>query len=326
MSHPSAEQNHVDFQTTAQALNNILTEVEKVVLGKRSVVRQMIACLAAGGHLLLEDVPGVGKTTMAMALAKASGLDYKRISFTPDTMPSDVTGFTMFDQEQKRFEYRPGVAMCNLLLADEINRASPKTQSSLLEVMEESMVTVDGVSHAVPAPFMVIATQNPIGFVGTHPLPEAQMDRFLMRLSMGYPSEADEIAMIAGRQLVNPMDHVQQVATPEVILSIRQATRQIHLEESVQKYIVQIVTKTREDPMLSLGASPRASLALMRTAQAAALLEGRNYVIPEDVAVMVPTVLNHRIMLNQQAKMSRISPDELLEKIRQSVKAPFIRI
>lgn len=315
----------MDFQSAAQALNHISSEVEKVVLGKRSIVRQMIACLAAGGHLLLEDVPGVGKTTMAMALAKASGLDYKRISFTPDTMPSDVTGFTMYDREQNRFEYRPGVVMCNLLLADEINRASPKTQSSLLEVMEESMVTVDGTPHMVPSPFLVIATQNPIGFVGTHPLPEAQMDRFLMRLSMGYPSQEDEIAMIAGRQLTNPMDDVRQVASPASVLSIRQVTRQIHLTEDIHKYIVEIVSKTREEPMLALGASPRASLALMRTAQAAALLEGRDYVVPEDVAVMIPAVLNHRITLNQQAKMARVSPTELLDKIRQGVKAPFVR-
>ncbi len=315
----------MDFHQAGQALNGVLSEVERVVLGKRAAIRQLIACMAAGGHILLEDVPGVGKTTMAMALAKASGLDYKRISFTPDTMPSDVTGFTLLNREQNQFEYRPGIVMCNLLLADEINRASPKTQSSLLEVMEEGLVTVDGAPHLVPSPFMVIATQNPMGFVGTHPLPEAQLDRFLMRLSMGYPSQEDEIAMISGRQLKNPMDSVQQVLEPGAILSVQEAARHIHLEATLQKYIVELVAKTRSDPLLALGASPRASLALMRAAQAAALLEERDYVIPEDVAVMLPAVLSHRITLGHQAKMERLTPAAVLEKISQAVRPPFVR-
>lgn len=311
------------FNMASNALNNIIFEIEKVIIGKRNIIELLMICLASGGHILIEDMPGVGKTTIALALAKASNLEYKRMQFTPDTMPSDITGFNMYNREKNEFEYKTGVAICNLLLADEINRTIPKTQSSLLEVMEEGIVTVDGIAHIVPKPFMVIATQNPIGFVGTHTLPEAQLDRFLIKISMGYPSIEEEIAIISNRQTENPLNTVKNVVTKIDIENIQNVCKEVFLDDSIKKYIVDIVNKTRNHNNIRFGASPRASLALMKTSQASALLSGRDYVIPEDVVKMASHVLSHRVILNSQLMFEKNAMDILISDIIKTIISPY---
>lgn len=311
------------FEMASKTLNNVILEIEKVIIGKRNIIELLMICLAARGHILIEDMPGVGKTTIALALAKASNLEYKRIQFTPDTMPSDITGFNMYNREKNEFEYKAGMAICNLLLADEINRTVPKTQSSLLEVMEEGVVTVDGVAHIVPKPFMVIATQNPIGFVGTHTLPEAQLDRFLMKVSIGYPSIDEEFAIISDRQNQNPLDIVKNIITKSDIENVQNICGEVFLDDSIKKYIVNIVAETRNNKQIKFGASPRASIALMRTSQAAALLKGREYVIPEDVVSVATHVLSHRIILNSELRFEKISPISLISQLIQKVMPPY---
>lgn len=311
------------FEMASKTLNNVILEIEKVIIGKRNIIELLMICLAARGHILIEDMPGVGKTTIALALAKASNLEYKRIQFTPDTMPSDITGFNMYNREKNEFEYKAGMAVCNLLLADEINRTVPKTQSSLLEVMEEGVVTVDGVAHIVPKPFMVIATQNPIGFVGTHTLPEAQLDRFLMKVSIGYPSIDEEFAIISDRQNQNPLDIVKNIITKSDIENLQNVCGEVFLDDSIKKYIVNIVVETRNNKQIKFGASPRASIALMRTSQAAALLKGREYVIPEDVVSVATHVLSHRIILNSELRFEKISSSSLISQLIQKVMPPY---
>jgi len=303
-------------------LQQVADEVEKVIVGKRDVITMLLIALLSEGHVLIEDVPGTGKTTLATALGKATGLMSRRAQFTPDVMASDLTGFNMFNKETNRFEYRQGLVMTNILLADEINRATPKTQSALLEAMEEQNVTVDGVTHRLPDPFMVIATQNELGYVGTFPLPEAQLDRFIMKISMGYPTAEQEINMLASRQTDNPLDNIIPVCTKEEIVSLIELVRQINIEPSVYKYIVDIVTATRNHAAVQLGASPRASLALMRTAQSYAFLNGRAYVIPEDVLRMTPYVLPHRLRLSRDARLQHM---DILRDIVKNVKPPFTR-
>ena len=303
-------------------LQQVADEVEKVIVGKRDVITMLLIALLSEGHVLIEDVPGTGKTTLATALGKATGLMSRRAQFTPDVMASDLTGFNMFNKETNRFEYRQGLVMTNILLADEINRATPKTQSALLEAMEEQNVTVDGVTHRLPDPFMVIATQNELGYVGTFPLPEAQLDRFMMKISVGYPTAEQEINMLASRQTDNPLDNIIPVCTKEEIVSLIDIVRQINIEPSVYKYIVDIVTATRNHASVQLGASPRASLALMRTAQSYAFLNGRAYVIPEDVLRMTPYVLPHRLRLTRDARLQHM---EVLREIVKNVKPPFTR-
>lgn len=303
-------------------LQQVADEVEKVIVGKRDVITMLLIALLSEGHVLIEDVPGTGKTTLATALGRATGLMSRRAQFTPDVMASDLTGFNMFNKETNRFEYRQGLVMTNILLADEINRATPKTQSALLEAMEEQNVTVDGVTHKLPAPFMVIATQNELGYVGTFPLPEAQLDRFIMKISMGYPTAEQEINMLASRQTDNPLDNIIPVCTKEEIVSLIELVRQINIEPSVYKYIVDIVTATRNHAAVQLGASPRASLALMRTAQSYAFLNGRAYVIPEDVLRMTPYVLPHRLRLSRDARLQHM---DILRDIVKNVKPPFTR-
>ena len=303
-------------------LQQVADEVEKVIVGKRDVITMLLIALLSEGHVLIEDVPGTGKTTLATALGRATGLMSRRAQFTPDVMASDLTGFNMFNKETNRFEYRQGLVMTNILLADEINRATPKTQSALLEAMEEQNVTVDGVTHKLPDPFMVIATQNELGYVGTFPLPEAQLDRFIMKISMGYPTAEQEINMLASRQTDNPLDNIIPVCTKEEIVSLIELVRQINIEPSVYKYIVDIVTATRNHAAVQLGASPRASLALMRTAQSYAFLNGRAYVIPEDVLRMTPYVLPHRLRLSRDARLQHM---DILRDIVKSVKPPFTR-
>ena len=280
----------------------ILAQVRRAVVGKDEVLARVLLAILAGGHILLEDIPGVGKTTMALAFSRAMGLDYNRVQFTPDVMPSDITGFTLYNKEAGRMEYQPGAVLCNLFLADELNRATSRTQSALLEAMEEGQVTVDGVSHPVPRPFLVIATQNPAGASGTQPLPDSQMDRFMVRLSLGYPAPADEMDMVRRRQGGNPLDSVEQVVDREGLLALREKAGAVYLSDEVLDYIVRLVGATREHPMILQGASPRATLALAAMAKAAALVRGRDYVNPEDVALVFPDVVPHRLLLSPRAE------------------------
>ena len=280
----------------------ILAQVRRAVVGKDEVLARVLLAILAGGHILLEDIPGVGKTTMALAFSKALGLDYNRVQFTPDVMPSDITGFTLYNKEAGRMEYQPGAVLCNLFLADELNRATSRTQSALLEAMEEGQVTVDGVSHPVPRPFLVIATQNPAGASGTQPLPDSQMDRFMVRLSLGYPAPADEMDMVRRRQGGNPLDSVEQVVDREGLLALREKAGAVYLSDEVLDYIVRLVGATREHPMILQGASPRATLALAAMAKAAALVRGQDYVNPEDVELVFPDVVPHRLLLSPRAE------------------------
>ena len=280
----------------------ILAQVRRAVVGKDEVLARVLLAILAGGHILLEDIPGVGKTTMALAFSKALGLDYNRVQFTPDVMPSDITGFTLYNKEAGRMEYQPGAVLCNLFLADELNRATSRTQSALLEAMEEGQVTVDGVSHPVPRPFLVIATQNPAGASGTQPLPDSQMDRFMVRLSLGYPAPADEMDMVRRRQEGNPLDSVEQVVDREGLLALRDKAGAVYLSDEVLDYIVRLVGATRDHPMILQGASPRATLALAAMAKAAALVRGRDYVNPEDVELVFPDVVPHRLLLSPRAE------------------------
>ncbi len=302
---------------------DLFEQIEKVIIGKRDVIKMLIAALLSGGHVLIEDVPGTGKTTLAMALARATSLSCRRVQFTPDVMASDITGFTMYNKESERFEYLEGLVMSNIFIADEINRTSPKTQSALLEAMEEKKVTVDGTAHKLPEPFMVIATENEFGYVGTYPLPEAQLDRFLIKLSVGYPTAEDEAMILYRRKNGDPIETVEPVCSADDIKSCIAAVRETHIDAAIYKYIVDIVAATRTHPFAALGASPRASIALMRAAQSTAFMDGRNYVTPEDVAIMVNYVLPHRIHLTQEAKVKRIGVDYVIDEIMKAVKPPF---
>ena len=274
----------------------VLAQVQKAVVGKDQILARALLAILARGHILLEDIPGVGKTTMALAFSKALGLAYKRVQFTPDVMPSDVTGFSVYDKNTGKLEYQPGAVLCNLFLADELNRATSRTQSALLEAMEEGQVTVDGVSHPVPQPFLVIATQNPAGASGTQLLPDSQLDRFMVRLSLGYPSAADEADLLRRKQQGNPLDQVEQVADAQTLEEMRKATDQVFLSPPVIDYIVSLVGATRAHPLIVQGASPRASLAVASMARAAAFFQGRTYVIPEDVQLVFRDTIDHRLI------------------------------
>ena len=317
------ENNTNNSSKNYELVPKLLSQVEKVIIGKTNVVKMLIAALLSGGHVLIEDVPGTGKTTLAMTLAKATSLSCRRVQFTPDVMASDITGFTMYNKESERFEYRSGLVMSNIFIADEINRTSPKTQSALLEAMEEKKVTVDGVAHVLPDPFMVIATENEFGYVGTYPLPEAQLDRFLIKLSVGYPSAEDEAMILYNRKNGDPISNVEPVCSAEDIKNCIAEVRATHIDAAIYKYIVDIVAATRKHPFSALGASPRASIALMRAAQSIAFMEGRNFVTPEDVAAMVPYVLPHRIHLTQEAKVKRIEVGFVIGEIMKAVRPPF---
>lgn len=317
------ENNTNNSSRNYELVPKLFSQVEKVIIGKTNVVKMLIAALLSGGHVLIEDVPGTGKTTLAMTLAKATSLSCRRVQFTPDVMASDITGFTMYNKESERFEYRSGLVMSNIFIADEINRTSPKTQSALLEAMEERKVTVDGVAHVLPDPFMVIATENEFGYVGTYPLPEAQLDRFLIKLSVGYPSAEDEAMILYNRKNGDPISNVEPVCSAEDIKNCIAEVRATHIDAAIYKYIVDIVAATRKHPFLALGASPRASIALMRAAQSIAFMEGRNFVTPEDVAAMVPYVLPHRIHLTQEAKVKRIEVGFVISEIMKAVRPPF---
>ncbi len=304
-------------------LDATITEIEKAIVGKRDIITVIMVALLAGGHVLVEDVPGTGKTTLASALGRATGLQFKRAQFTPDVTASDITGFNLFNKETNRFEFRSGMAMTNILLADEINRTSPKTQSALLEAMQEKNVTVDGTTYRLPRPFMVIATQNELGFVGTFPLPEAQLDRFTVKVKMGYPNADQEFRIITDRSGKDPLDDVNAVCSAEELEQYSELTGQVHVDDKIGQYIVSFVSATRNHPAVLLGASPRASLALMKCAQALALISGRTYVIPEDVAVMIPFVLSHRIHIKQDEKIKGMTAEQVLSDVKASIMYPF---
>ena len=313
----------VDAEKAYAAASRLTSEIEKVIVGKHREVLLLITAMLAGGHVLIEDVPGVGKTTLAAALAKAAGLDFRRAQFTQDVTASDITGFNIYNRREENFEFTPGLVMTNILLADEINRASPKTQSALLEAMEEGRVTVDGKTYILPDPFMVIATQNPSGFVGTYPLPEAQLDRFSMKLSMGYPTPDEEMRIVEERTAADPLDAVSPVAGAKLISFLRALTTDVRIDRSLYKYLVLLVSATREHRSVSLGASPRASLALKRLSQAYAFMHGRNYVVPEDISDIFRAAIGHRIILKQEAQLGGVTCAAVLEDVLKSVPVPF---
>ena len=296
-------------------------EINKVIKGKEDVIGKVLATIVAGGHILLEDIPGVGKTTLAVAVSKAMSMEYHRVQFTPDVLPSDIVGFSMYNNKSQEFEYKPGSILCNLFLADEINRTSPKTQSALLEVMEEHSVTVDGVTRKVPEPFTVIATENPLGSSGTQKLPESQLDRFMVCLTMGYPSH-DSAVDILRENAANPLSMVEKVLSGEDVITLQTKTNALFVHETMFDYIVSLTEKTRDNTYLSMGASPRGSIALLRMAKAVAVLRGRDYVIPEDVHYIFPDVFGHRVRLSPKGRAEGISINDALEKVFQSVQAP----
>jgi MoxR-like ATPase len=302
----------------------ILANVEKVIVGKR---RQIILALVSWfceGHILLEDVPGVAKTMLARALAKSVGCKFKRVQCTPDLLPTDVTGASIFNQKSAEFEFRPGPIFAQIVLADEINRATPRTQAALLEAMAEGRVTVDGVTHTLEPPFLVMATQNPIDHEGTFPLPEAQLDRFLMRFSLGYPNMDDELKMLERLQKEHPLDRLQPVVAPEEIVACQQAARQVHVDDKVRKYLTQIVHDTRTCDDLSLGGSPRASIALFRTSQALAAASGRDFVQPDDVKRVAGPVMTHRLILRPESRLRKITAESIVEEIVAEVPVPIL--
>lgn len=300
-------------------------EISKVIKGKGEAVQLILTALLAQGHVLIEDVPGVGKTTLAMALGKATGLSFRRAQFTPDVMASDITGFTMFNREENRFEYRSGLVMTNILLADEINRTSPKTQSALLEAMEEKRVTVDGVVHQLPEPFIVIATQNSQGYVGTFPLPEAQLDRFMIKISMGYPTVEEETGILLDRLGENPANEVRPVMTAEQLSACIAEVQQVNFAESLCRYVAELSAATRAHGGVELGVSPRASLAIMQASRAYAYLDGRDYVVPEDIVRLMIPVFSHRIVLRQEMKMRRMDVTAVLQDAVSAVTPPVRR-
>ncbi len=307
-----------------EKIKAVKAEISKAVLGKEKIVDTILTTIIAGGHILLEDIPGVGKTTLALALSKATSLNYQRLQFTPDVLPTDVTGFSVYDKKTDSFVYKPGAALCNFFLADEINRTSSKTQSALLEIMEEGNVTVDGVTRQVPQPYTVIATQNPIGYIGTQMLPESQLDRFMVRLSMGYPAANDELHILKGRQGRNPLESVQPVASGEDILEIRKAVSRVFTDDRIYAYIVALAYATRNEELLSLGLSPRGSVALANISRARAFMCGRDYVTADDVTDMFLYVAAHRVSASPKARIAGLTVEDVLKSILKKVECPGI--
>jgi MoxR-like ATPase len=300
----------------------LVANIEKVIVGKRSTVELAVISLLCQGHLLIEDVPGVGKTMLARSLARSLGCSFSRIQFTPDMLPSDVTGVSIFNQVTREFEFRAGPVTSQIVLADEINRATPKTQAALLEAMEERQVTVDGVTHNLPRPFMVLATQNPIEYEGTFPLPEAQVDRFLMRIRLGYPSKEDEIRVLERQQFQHPFDELEQMVSVEELTEMQEAVKTVFVSPAVKQYIVDLTNQTRVHNEVYLGASPRGSLALYRTGQARACILGRDYVLPDDIKVLAVSTLAHRVILGPGARLRDLSAQQVVEEILNSVPVP----
>jgi len=307
-----------------EKITQLQKELETVIKGKKTVTDKIIMAVLARGHILLEDVPGVGKTTTALALSRLMGMEFNRIQFTPDVVPSDVTGFTMYEKQTGQFMYRPGAVMCNLLLADEINRTSSKTQAALLEVMEEGRVTVDGETHEVPQPFVVLATENPVGSSGTQMLPESQLDRFMVSLSMGYPDHQSLVELLRDRQKVNPLELARTVITREEVLKLQSEVQDVYVADEVLDYIAKLAEATREHEMIVLGLSPRGTLALCRMAKAAAYMSARDYVIPKDVQTVFKDVAAHRMVLDSRARYQEKSAREILDEILAEVPQPKV--
>ncbi len=301
---------------------NLCANIEKVIVGKRATVELAVIGLLCQGHILIEDVPGVGKTMLARSLARSLGCTFSRIQFTPDMLPSDVVGVSIFNQVKREFEFRAGPVMAQIVLADEINRATPKTQAALLEAMEERQITVDGVTRPLPRPFMVMATQNPIEYEGTFPLPEAQVDRFLLKLRLGYPSMEDEIRLMDRQQYRHPLEELSQVVAIEELISAQEAIKEVYIAPSLKRYIVDLVQQTREHGEVYLGASPRGSLALYRTAQAKAAMIGRDFVLPDDIKALVVPTLSHRVILGPGARLRDLSAEQVVQEILVSVSVP----
>ena len=309
----------VDSQTLADSL---IENIGRVIVGKRETVEQALVALISGGHVLIEDVPGVGKTMLVRSIATSTGCDYRRMQFTPDLLPSDVTGASVFNQKTGDFEFRPGPIMAQIVLADEINRATPKTQSALLEAMGEQQVTVEGITRKLPNPFMVLATQNPIEYEGTFPLPEAQLDRFFMRISLGYPDAEQEVAIMERREHVDPIDELQPVCTPDDITNLQARADDVYIDVLVKQYIVELANTTRQHPEAALGVSPRASINLMKGGKALAMLHNRDYVIPDDIKAIATATLAHRILLTPSARMREVTQETVIADVLDQVSVP----
>ncbi|MCL5960673.1 MAG: MoxR family ATPase [Chloroflexi bacterium] len=314
------------MEKTKTVAELVMDNVERVIVGKHEEVELAVLSLLCQGHLLIEDVPGTGKTVLAKSISRSLGCTFRRIQFTPDLLPSDVTGVSVYNQKTGEFEFRQGPVIAQIVLADEINRATPRTQSALLECMEERQVTVDGATYAMPSPFMVMATQNPIEYEGTFPLPEAQLDRFLMRISLGYPSKADEITILDRQQHTHPIEALGQVLDPPELLRMQEAVKGIYVDSLVKEYIVSIVEATRRHPDVYLGSSPRGSLSLYRTSQARALLRGRDFVVPDDVKALAEAVLAHRLIASPAARMKNINTKSIVTEIVSSLPVPGARV
>jgi len=305
-----------------QQVERVLDEIEQVIIGKREVVRLALLCLLADGHALIEDIPGVGKTTLAKTLARCVGGEFKRIQFTPDLLPGDITGVSIYNQKTGEFVFTPGPVFANIVLADEVNRTTPKTQSSLLECMEERQVTVDGVTHPVPQPFFVIATENPLEYRGTYPLPEAQLDRFLLRLRLGYPTPAQEVSILESQVREHPLERVKQVLTLEEVVTLQQQVREVTITADLKEYVIALVEATRHHEHIALGASPRGSLGVMRCAQAFAAANGRDHVRPDDVKAVLIPVLAHRLILRPEVRSTNTSQESVISGIADTVPVP----
>ena len=306
-------------------IKDILQEIETVIVGKRKNVEKILMAVLAGGHVLMEDVPGVGKTTTAMTFAKVLGLQTRRVQFTSDTVPSDIIGYSVYDKDSGSFVYKPGAVMTNLLLADEINRTSSKTQSALLECMEELHVTVDGETHDLPKPFVVLATQNPVGSAGTTLLPSSQLDRFMIKLSMGYPDFQSQVSILRDRHSSNPLEKLRTIVTIDELRRLIDEAAQVEVKDSIYEYVTHLTQATREHPMVALGISPRGALAVCRMAKARAFVLGRDFVIPEDVAAVFPDVCSHRLVLSTKARMLEERPESIIRTIVDSVNMPVLR-
>jgi MoxR-like ATPase len=316
------ERRTVSVQDISDAAQRVIANVERVIVGKHDAVRLTLVAVMCNGHVLIEDVPGVGKTVLTKSIARSIGCTFKRIQFTPDLLPSDVTGVSMFNQRTEEFEFRAGPIMSQFVLADEINRATPKTQSALLEAMEERQMTVDGITHLLPNPFLVMATQNPIEYEGTFPLPEAQLDRFMLNISLGYPAPADEVIVLDRQQRSHPIDSLEQILTADELTAIQRQLTEISVAPEIREYIVALVSATRQHPNVYLGASPRGSLALFRTSQAMAALKGREHVLPDDVKIMLKPALGHRLIIAPAARVRGVTSSAVLEEVATSVPVP----